>query len=217
MTRKFLGISIIPTADRGKATVKVRSGLDQKDPRLLPDMGVRVSFLAKQAPEGARPPAPGVLVGVFEETGVTAAGAINAISYLHTDGADTAHADPGAPFAGVPYFIKDLHAPVAGIPLRHGSRLFESNVHDFDSETVARLRRDGFLILGRTASPEFGMGASTEAELTGPTRNPWSLEHTAGGSSGGAGAAVASGICSIGHGNDIGGSIRIPATCCGRA
>ena len=79
---------------------------------------------------------------------------VNAISYLHTDGADTAQADPGAPFAGVPYFIKDLHAPVAGIPLRHGSRLFEGNVHDFDSETVARLRRAGFLILGRTASPE---------------------------------------------------------------
>lgn len=140
---------------------------------------------------------------------------VNAISYLHTDGADTAQADPGAPFAGVPYFIKDLHAPVAGIPLRHGSRLFESNVHDFDSETVARLRRAGFLILGRTASPEFGMGASTEAALTGPTRNPWSLEHTAGGSSGGAGAAVASGMLPASHATDSGGSIRIPASCNG--
>lgn len=124
--------------------------------------------------------------------------------------------DPAAaatgPFAGVPYFIKDLHAPVRGLPLRHGSRLFEGQVFDFDSETVARLRRAGLRILGRTAAPEFGMNLSTEPVLTGPTRNPWNLAYSAGGSSGGAAAAVASGIVPAAHATDSGGSIRIPAS-----
>ena len=140
---------------------------------------------------------------------------INAVTYLHPPALEQAGAEPQGPFAGVPYFIKDLHAPVAGMPLTHGSRLFAGDVHDFDSETVARLRRAGFVILGRTASPEFGMSASTEPALTGPTRNPWNLAHTAGGSSGGASAAVASGILPASHATDSGGSIRIPASCNG--
>ncbi|MDB5965252.1 MAG: amidase [Polaromonas sp.] len=140
---------------------------------------------------------------------------VNAVTYLHEQAADEACLDPTAPFAGVPYFIKDLHAPVAGMPLTHGSRLFAGQVQDFDSETVARLRRAGFVLLGRTASPEFGMNASTEPVLTGPTRNPWSLAHIAGGSSGGAGAAVASGMLPATHATDSGGSIRIPAACNG--
>jgi Asp-tRNA(Asn)/Glu-tRNA(Gln) amidotransferase A subunit family amidase len=127
--------------------------------------------------------------------------------------------DPAAaatgPFAGVPYFIKDLHAPVRGVPLRHGSRLFDGQVFDFDSETVARLRRAGLRILGRTAAPEFGMNVSTEPVLTGPTRNPWNLDHSAGGSSGGAAAAVAAGILPAAHATDSGGSIRIPASVTG--
>ena len=82
---------------------------------------------------------------------------------------------------GLPYLIKDLHAPVAGMPLRHGSRLFIDNAPDFDSETVARLRRAGLVLLGRTASPEFGMNVTTEPALSGATRNPWSLGHSAGG------------------------------------
>ncbi|MES2910799.1 MAG: amidase [Pseudomonadota bacterium] len=140
---------------------------------------------------------------------------VNAVTYLHEAAAREAAGDESSPFAGVPYLIKDLHAPVAGMPLTHGSRLFEGNVHDFDSETVVRLRRAGFVILGRTASPEFGMSASTEPALTGPTRNPWNLAHIAGGSSGGAGAAVASGMLPAAHATDSGGSIRIPAACNG--
>ena len=143
---------------------------------------------------------------------------VNAITYLHeaaTDPAAQKTLDANAPFAGVPYFIKDLHAPVVGMPLTHGSRLFAGDTHDFDSETVVRLRRAGFVILGRTASPEFGMSASTEPALTGPTRNPWNLAHIAGGSSGGAGAAVASGMLPASHATDSGGSIRIPASCSG--
>ncbi len=140
---------------------------------------------------------------------------VNAIVELDPTAADRASPDAQAPFAGVPYFIKDLHAPVAGMPLAHGSRLFADNVHDFDSETVARLRRAGFVILGRSTSPEFGMSGSTESALRGPTRNPWNLDHTAGGSSGGAAAAVASGMLPATHATDSGGSIRIPAACNG--
>ena len=140
---------------------------------------------------------------------------VNAITYLHSPALDPAPGDSQGAFAGVPYFIKDLHAPVSGMPLTHGSRLFAGDVHDFDSETVARLRRAGFAILGRTASPEFGMSATTEPALTGPTRNPWNLAHSTGGSSGGAGAAVASGILPAAHATDSGGSIRIPASCNG--
>lgn len=148
---------------------------------------------------------------------------INAITHLNEAAVSQARAWAAAPpqattqatMAGVPYFIKDLHAPVAGMPLTHGSRLFATQVQDFDSETVTRLRRAGLLILGRTASPEFGMNASTEPALTGATRNPWSLAHSAGGSSGGAAAAVAAGILPASHATDSGGSIRIPAACNG--
>ena len=147
-------------------------------------------------------------------------GPVNAVTHLNERAVEAARAAaaqgvvPG-PLGGVPYFIKDLHAPVQGMPLTHGSQLFAGNVMDFDSETVARLRRAGLHILGRTASPEFGMSASTEPALTGPTRNPWNLERTAGGSSGGAAAAVAAGILPATHATDSGGSIRIPAACNG--
>jgi amidase len=140
---------------------------------------------------------------------------VQAVTCLDGSAAEHAQHHDSAPFAGVPYFIKDLHAPVAGMPLTHGSRLFAGNVHDFDSETVTRLRRAGFVILGRTASSEFGMNAAIEPSHGKPTRNPWSLDHTAGGSSGGAGAAVASGMLPATHATDSGGSIRIPASCNG--
>lgn len=142
---------------------------------------------------------------------------VNAVTYLHPPAieASAPRLDGDGPFAGVPYFIKDLHAPVQGMPLTHGCRLFEGQVFDFDAETVARLRAAGFRILGRTNSPEFGMNVSTEPLWRGATRNPWSLAHSAGGSSGGAGAAVASGILPAAHATDSGGSIRIPASCNG--
>lgn len=119
------------------------------------------------------------------------------------------------PFFGVPYLIKDLFAPVRGLPLTHGSRLFAGNVMDFDAETVARLRRAGFVILGRTNSPEFGLNVTTEPMAHGATRNPWNRGHSPGGSSGGAAAAVAAGMLPAAHATDSGGSIRIPASCCG--
>jgi Asp-tRNA(Asn)/Glu-tRNA(Gln) amidotransferase A subunit family amidase len=141
---------------------------------------------------------------------------VNAVTHLDEAAVDAARQAPATgPLGGVPYFIKDLHAPVRGFPLTHGSRLFVDQRLDFDSETVARLRQAGLSILGRTASPEFGMSASTEPALTGPTRNPWNLAHTAGGSSGGAAAAVAAGILPAAHATDSGGSIRIPAACNG--
>ena len=141
---------------------------------------------------------------------------VNAITYLDESAVADARQMPAAgPLGGVPYFIKDLHAPVLGMPLTHGSRLFATQQMDFDSETVVRLRKSGVRILGRTASAELGMSPSTETALTGATRNPWDLTRTAGGSSGGAGAAVAAGILPATHATDSGGSIRIPAACNG--
>jgi amidase len=122
---------------------------------------------------------------------------------------------PDGPFTGVPYFIKDLHAPVAGMPLCHASRLWRSTVFDFDSATVARLRAAGFVIAGRTNAPELGMNVSTEPVLWGAAHNPWALDHSTGGSSGGAAAAVAAGMLPAAHATDSMGSIRVPASCCG--
>lgn len=122
---------------------------------------------------------------------------------------------PDGPFTGVPYLIKDLHAPVAGLPLCHASRLWRSTKFDFDSETVARLRGAGFVIAGRTNAPELGMNVSTEPALWGAAHNPWALDHSTGGSSGGAAAAVAAGMLPAAHATDSMGSIRVPASCCG--
>lgn len=124
--------------------------------------------------------------------------------------------DNRPPYLGIPYLIKDLHAPVKGLALTNGSRLFAHlPVPAFDSSLVARLRAAGFAILGRTNSPELGLSASTEPHAFGATRNPWNREHIAGGSSGGAGAAVASGMLPAAHATDSAGSIRIPASCNG--
>jgi Asp-tRNA(Asn)/Glu-tRNA(Gln) amidotransferase A subunit family amidase len=143
--------------------------------------------------------------------------AINAVVIKAYDQARAAIAAglPEGPFRGVPYLIKDLHAPVAGLPLTHASRLYLGTVLDFDAETIARLRRSGFVIAGRTNAPELGMNVSTEPALYGPTQNPWALDHSAGGSSGGAAAAVASGMVPAAHATDSLGSIRVPASCCG--
>jgi amidase len=118
------------------------------------------------------------------------------------------------PFAGVPIAIKDNRA-VAGMPLTNCSDLFGEFVPGWDSAVVTRLRDAGFVIVGKTALPEFGILPTTESRRFGPTANPWDLGRTPGGSSGGSAAAVAAGMVPVAHGNDGGGSIRIPAACCG--
>lgn len=122
---------------------------------------------------------------------------------------------PDGPLRGVPFLLKDLHAARRGWRLTNGSQLFADQVSDFDSEAVSRYLRAGLLLFGRSASPEFGITTTTESLLFGKTRNPWNSEHSAGGSSGGAAAAVAAGILPAAHASDGGGSIRIPASCCG--
>ena len=118
------------------------------------------------------------------------------------------------PFAGVPVAIKN-NRPVAGMRLTYGCSLMSGYVCDYDHNVTRRLREAGFVIVGTTTLPEYGILPVTEARLFGPTRNPWDLGRTPGGSSGGAAAAVAAGMVPVAHGNDGGGSIRIPAACCG--
>ena len=122
---------------------------------------------------------------------------------------------PGGPLGGVPYLIKDLHFLERGEPARLGSSLFKDYVADHDSAYVARCKTAGLVIFGRSSTPEFGLNPNTEPRLQGPCRNPWNVEHSAGGSSGGAAAAVAAGILPVAHATDGGGSIRIPAAQCG--
>jgi len=122
---------------------------------------------------------------------------------------------PDGPFTGVPYLLKDLGAQYTGVVTAGGSRLFAKDVADHDSELTIRLRRAGLVVVGKSSTPEMGLAPSTEPRLFGPTKNPWKLTHSAGGSSGGAAAAVAAGILPMAHATDGGGSIRIPASCCG--
>ena len=122
---------------------------------------------------------------------------------------------PGLPpFHGVPISLKDLDATV-GIRTTMSSRAFADWIPDVESAMVGRLRRAGFVVLGKTNTPEFGSRSVTESELNGACRNPWDTSRTAGGSSGGAAAALAAGLCGISQASDGGGSIRIPASCCG--
>ena len=118
------------------------------------------------------------------------------------------------PFAGVPMLVKDLNE-TAGIRTTFSSRAFADYVPTSDSATVRRIKDAGFVILGKSNTPEFGITAVTESDLNGACRNPWNPERTPGGSSGGAAAAVAAGTIPLAHGSDGGGSIRIPASCCG--
>ncbi len=123
---------------------------------------------------------------------------------------------PEGPLAGVPFLLKDLGAEAVGFPSHGGSRLTMHATVGRDSAIVERLRAAGLVLFGRTTSPEFGIGPVTEAAVYGgPTRNPWNPAHTPGGSSGGAAAAVSAGIVPAAHGSDGGGSVRIPASCCG--
>ncbi len=141
---------------------------------------------------------------------------INAIITPMYDEARRAAKEPlSGPFAGVPYLIKDILAACKGVRYTSGSRLLADFISPYDSELVARLRRAGFLFIAKTNAPEFGFLPTTEPALFGACKNPWDETRTTGGSSGGSAAAVAAGIVPAAHANDGGGSIRIPASCCG--
>lgn len=122
---------------------------------------------------------------------------------------------PDGPFEGVPYPTKDLGVAIKGAPLTNGSRGWKDYIAVQDSVITERYRAAGMTLFGATTSPEFGLTTSTESALFGQTRNPWDLERTSGGSSGGASAAVAAGVVPIAQASDGGGSIRIPAACTG--
>ncbi len=118
------------------------------------------------------------------------------------------------PFFGVPISIKDLN-PVAGMPCAFGVRWLKQRMATADDGVVTKIRNAGFIILGKTATSELGTLPYTEPDGFPPTRNPWNLDYTPGGSSGGAAAALAAGLCPIAQGSDGGGSVRGPAFCCG--
>lgn len=122
---------------------------------------------------------------------------------------------PDGAFAGVPFLLKDLLSDYQGVPTTSGSRLMRDFVPQWDSELVRRYKAAGLVVFGKTNTPEFGLTPFTEPALHGPTRNPWNLDKTPGGSSGGSGAAVSARIAHLAGGGDGGGSIRIPASCCG--
>jgi amidase/6-aminohexanoate-cyclic-dimer hydrolase len=142
---------------------------------------------------------------------------INAVAHVFFDKAEAQikRGLPSGPFTGVPFVLKDLGQQLAGTITSNGSRVFKDNVPDFDSTLVARYKQAGLVIFAKTTSPELGLTTTTESVLFGKTRNPWNLDRTSGGSSGGSSAVVASRIVPMGHGSDGGGSIRIPASCCG--
>ena len=122
---------------------------------------------------------------------------------------------PTGPFTGVPFVLKDLFMHYAGRPTGNGSALWADVVPTFSSELFERYRRAGFAIFAKTSTPELGLSVTTEPRTTGPTRNPYDLSRSVGGSSGGAVAAVAAGVVPMAHASDSGGSIRIPASTCG--
>lgn len=142
---------------------------------------------------------------------------LNAVVHRMYDGAiEQAESSSGdGVFRGVPFMLKDLLAWYAGEPITSGSRFFKDWIPPYDTEMVKRYRKAGVIVVGKTNTPEFGLTPYTEPELFGPARNPWDTSRTTGGSSGGSAAAVASGMVPWAGGGDGGGSIRIPASCCG--
>lgn len=145
---------------------------------------------------------------------------LNAVIYERFDRARAEAASdglPDGPFRGVPLLLKDLITHSAGDPYHEGMRLLKDLAwtEDRDAYLVQRFRAAGFVLLGKTNTPELGIAPTTEPEAYGPTRNPWDGARTPGGSSGGSAAAVATGMVPVAHANDLGGSIRVPASACG--
>jgi amidase len=163
----------------------------------------------------AREVSPVELVELYLERIERYDGVLNAYVTVDADGALAAAREPrDGPFAGVPISIKDL-TETASLRTTLSTKALAGNVPAFDTATVRRIRDAGFVVLGKTNTPEFGTIGMTESELNGACRNPWDTSRTPGGSSGGAAAATAAGLCPIAQGSDGGGSIRNPASCCG--
>src|ERR1700710_396876 len=141
---------------------------------------------------------------------------INAVVVKHYDypRAQIDRGLPDGPFSGVPFVLKDLE-PLEGTRTTSGASVFKDNVADHTGTLAQRFLDTGVPIFGKSSSPEFGLMPTTESRLFGPTRNPWNLAHSSGGSSGGAGAAVAARLVPVAHASDGGGSIRIPASASG--
>jgi amidase len=161
-----------------------------------------------------------VTPGELLDMALTRARALNArlnavVHFMEGDAGAAATSPPAGPFSGVPFLAKDLITFYKGHPTTSGSRLLTGVVPDHDSEMARRVRAAGLVVFGKTNTPEFGLVPYTEPELFGPCRNPWDTDRTPGGSSGGSAASVAAGIVPMASGGDGGGSIRIPASCCG--
>jgi amidase len=141
---------------------------------------------------------------------------VNAVVHKMYDRAlETADSPLQGPFVGVPFLLKDFGPMFKGEPTTSSSRFLQFHIPSEDSTLVTRYKDAGLIVLGKTNTPEFGLVATTESDFRGPARNPWNLDHSTGGSSGGSAAAVAAGYVPMAHGNDGGGSIRIPASACG--
>lgn len=177
--------------------------------------GLDATALAERVRQGAVHPTELV------EQAITAIEAVNprlnaVVHRMYDQARAAAKAElPDGPFRGVPFVVKDLDGWLAGEPYTQSSRLSKDFVPTEDAEIIARMKRTGVVIVGKTNASEFGILGVTESELRGPARNPWNLDHTPGGSSGGTAAIVASRAVPMGHGGDGGGSIRIPSSACG--
>lgn len=142
--------------------------------------------------------------------------ALNAVvTRMYDQGRAAAKAPADGPFKGVPFLLKDILGDYEGVPTQSGSRFMSGMPATRDSTLTARFKKAGVVVLGKTNVPEFGLLPTTESAFYGPAHNPWNTDYSTGGSSGGSAAAVAAGIVPIAHANDGGGSIRIPAACCG--